>query len=534
MEIWIGTNFNGTAAVGNENDGVDITISSAITVGGTAQGAGNLISGNLNGVEINNSSNILVQGNMIGLDQPGTLALGNTGAGVLIDSGSSANTIGGAVAGGRNFISGNAEGIIVTGAATTGTLIAGNLIGTDVKGTSSVANSGAGIELAAGTAATIGGTTVLARNVISGNQGDGLDVDTGVIGTLIEGNYIGIDQTGADPLGNSGDGVSIDAATGTTIGGTAQNAGNVISGNTDAGLSIQSTAALVLGNRIGTDYTATTALGNGAFGILLSDAISVTIGGTSAGDQNIISGNTLGVGIGLYANTTGTLVQGNLIGTDLTGSNPLGNATGIQLDGGSSNNTIGGTTSIDGNTIAFSLGIGVYVDSSAGTGNVIRLNAIFSDTLLGIQLGNESVPANTPGGPHSGPNDLQNFPIVTALSSGGGTTTISGNLNGAPNTTFTVDFYSLSSLNASGYGEGRYYTGLGNPSRDDPAGNLQRELHRLDLRDTCRGSPVYHGDSHRSWRQHVGVLTGVRRRPGTDGPYRLYQPDGQRGRAGQL
>ena len=134
-------------------------------------GAGNLISGNTNGVEINDSTGILVQGNLIGLDQTGTLALGNSGAGVLVDAGSSANTIGGAVGGARNVISGNAEGVMVTGAATTGTLIAGNLIGTDVKGTSAVANLGGGIDLAGGTGTTIGGTTSLARNVISGNDG---------------------------------------------------------------------------------------------------------------------------------------------------------------------------------------------------------------------------------------------------------------------------------------------------------------------------------------------------------------------------
>ena len=227
----------------------------------------------------------LVQGNLIGLDQTGTVALGNTGAGIHIDSGSSANTIGGAVAGGRNFISGNGQGVIVTGAATTSTLIAGNLIGTDVKGTAAVGNSGAGIELTGGAGTTIGGPTILARNVISGNSGDGIDVATGVTATLILGNYVGTDQTGANPLGNTGDGISIDAATGTTVGGTAQGAGNIISDNSQAGLSIQATAALVIGNRIGTDDTATTALGNGAFGIMLSDAISVTIGGTSSGAE---------------------------------------------------------------------------------------------------------------------------------------------------------------------------------------------------------------------------------------------------------
>ena len=212
---WIGSSAGGSAALGNQNDGVDIAFSSAVTIGGTASGAGNLISANSHaGVEINDSTTTIVQGNLIGLDQTGTLALGNAGAGVLIDAGSSANIIGGAVSGARNFISGNAEGVVVQGAATTSTLIAGNLIGTSVKGTASVRNSIAGIELSGGSLTTVGGTTVLARNIISGNTGNGLDVESGVTATLIVGNFIGLDQTGANPLGNNGTGISIDRSAG--------------------------------------------------------------------------------------------------------------------------------------------------------------------------------------------------------------------------------------------------------------------------------------------------------------------------------
>ena len=79
-------------------------MSSSMTIGGTTVGAGNLISGNdANGVEIDDSSAILVQGNLIGLDQTGTLAMGNAGAGVLIDTRSTSNTVGGLVAGGATY-----------------------------------------------------------------------------------------------------------------------------------------------------------------------------------------------------------------------------------------------------------------------------------------------------------------------------------------------------------------------------------------------------------------------------------------------
>ncbi len=234
---WIGTDAVGTAALANSGDGVFIDPSSSVTIGGTALGAGNLISGNAgNGIEINDASGTLVQGNLIGLDQTGTRALGNHGAGVLIDNGSTSNTIGAAgTGGGRNFISGNAEGILITGATTAFTDVAGNLIGTNVKGTAAVANLTGGVIITGGIGATIGAPDGPAGNVISGNTGDGIDIGPGVVNTLVEGNYIGTDQTGIKRLPNTGSGVSVNDAVGVTIGGTAQGVGNVISANAQHG-----------------------------------------------------------------------------------------------------------------------------------------------------------------------------------------------------------------------------------------------------------------------------------------------------------
>ncbi len=465
---WIGTNGLGTAALGNAGDGVFINQSSGNTIGGTSPTSANLISGNDNGVELSDTTLNLVQGNMIGTDTTGTLALGNTGAGVLIDNGSSANTIGGPVGGARNLISGNAEGVEVIGATTT--VVAGNLIGTDLDGTSSVPNLSAGVSISGGSGTTIGGSTILARNIISANAGDGVDLSNGATDTLIQNNYVGVDQTGTQPLGNAGDGISIDSAPKTTIGGTAQGSGNVISANAQAGVSIQgsaSTGIAILGNFIGTDFTATIDLGNGTFGVVVGDPPTVTIGGTGAGARNIISGNK-GAGVGLVAGATGELVEGNLIGTDITGSNPLGNGTGVLIDGGSANNTIGGSAGA-GNTIAYSAGIGVDVDATAGAGNDLRLNSIFSNSALGIDLGGDGVTLNN-SVPHTGPNDHQNFPVITGLSSAGGTTTVTGTFNSTPSTTFTLDFYTMSSFNASDYGEGRYLLGSA-PITTDTLGN---------------------------------------------------------------
>ena len=265
---WIGTNATGTAILANAGDGLFIADASGNTIGGTVQTATNLISGNTNGIEISDSSSDLVEGNMIGTDTTGTLALGNSGAGVLVDNGSSANTIGGAVGGARNFISGNAEGVSISGS--TDTLVAGNLIGTDIEGTAALPNLTGGIEIAGGSGTTIGGATALALNVISGNKGDGIDLGGGATNTLIQGNDIGTDQTGTKPLPNTGDGLSVADASGVTIGGTSQSAHNVISANTQAGVSISGAAAtgvVLWGNRIGTDYAASLPLGNGTFGV---------------------------------------------------------------------------------------------------------------------------------------------------------------------------------------------------------------------------------------------------------------------------
>ncbi len=469
---WIGTNATGTAALGNGGDGVFISGSTSVIVGGTAAGAGNLISANAtSGVEINGSTGTLIQGNLIGLDQTGTLALGNHGAGVLIDNGSLSTTIGAPGAGGRNFISGNAEGILITGSSTAGTDVAGNLIGTNMKGTAALGNLGGGVVIAGGTGAIIGAPDGPAGNLISGNAGDGIDIGAAAVNTVVEGDYIGTDETGTKPLPNTGSGVSVDDASGVTIGGTGQGVGNVISANAQAGVSITGTAATGI-VAPGQPHRHRRDRNRGPRErVLRRDRERHPRGyDRRHGDDegNIISANPT-AGIGLFADTTGALIEGNLIGTDDTGSLPLGNGNGIVIDGSSSNNTIGGAAASAGNTIAFSTGIGVDVDATAGTGNAIRLNSIFSNTALGIDLGGDGVTLNDSAG-HTGPNDFENFPVITAINSAGGVTTVTGSLSSTADTTFAVDFFTLSSINASGYGEGRYLLGSASVMTD-AAGN---------------------------------------------------------------
>ncbi len=452
---FIGTDAAGSAALANGSAGVAITGGASNNLVGPA----NVISGNAgDGVSLSGGATTgnVVEGNFIGTDTTGEFAIGNAGAGVN-DLGAPDNTIGGSAGGARNVLSGNAEGVIINGPAT-GILVAANLIGTDATGTIAIGNTTAGISVTGASGVTIGGPSAVARNIISGNRGDGVDVEGDSADVVLQGNDVGVDQTGTQPLGNAGSGISIDLSPGATIGGTASGAGNVISANAHAGISLQGSAtsgAAVLGNLIGTDQSGLIALGNKADGVDLSGMSAVTIGGPTAGARNVISAN-VGAGIGLLANDSGDLVQGNFIGTDSNGANPLGNGTGVLVEGGSANNTIGGTATGAGNTIADSAGSGVDVAATAGAGNTIRWNSMFGDAGPGIVVAN--------------PGDAVNYPVFTSLTSSGGTTNVSGTFAGAASTTYLLDFYVLSSFGDQFYGEGRYLLGS-SPVTTDGSGN---------------------------------------------------------------
>src|SRR5262249_38283160 len=339
----IGTDKNGTARLGNEMDGILIAFAANNTIGGSDPDAGNLISGNkASGVRISGSTATgnLVAGNRIGTDAGGRTALGNAD-GVRIEGGATNNTIGGPTAEARNVISGNAgDGVDITDSGTTGNVLAGNYIGTNSAGTAALANAGAGILINTGASNnTIGGTSAAARNVISGNTTYGIEItDAGTTGNVVEGNYIGTDTTGTQALGNSNTGLGNGAAavlvesgaSGNTIGRTAAGAGNLISGNT-AGDGVQIFHAddnAVEGNLIGTTASGNAALGNLA-GIVIVVGSGNLIGVPGAG--NVISGNT-GQGL-FFAGADGNTAAGNTIGLGADGSTPLGNgASGIVLD----------------------------------------------------------------------------------------------------------------------------------------------------------------------------------------------------------
>ena len=231
-------------------------------------------------------------------------------------------------------------------------LVVGNYIGTNENGREALPNSGQGVEINDGANNTIGGTTVEASNLISGNAQDGIFIGDTVSpntpdSNLIAGNLIGTDVTGANLLPNVLAGIEINSSAGNTIGGAAQGAGNLISGNDFAGVYIhEPTAAgnLLAGNFIGTDITGTTPVGNKGGGVEIDNAPGTTVGGLTAGARNIISANQQ-FGVALFnSGTTASLIVGNYFGSDLTGTQVLVNfGVGVFVDE-APGNTIGGTT----------------------------------------------------------------------------------------------------------------------------------------------------------------------------------------------
>jgi hypothetical protein len=463
---YIGVAADGTTARPNSR-GILIATSNNNVIGGTGGNATrNLISGNQGaGIEINGSGNI-IQGNFIGTNATGAAALpssnGGTpsqGQGVAVFSPQFVNNvIGGTVVGAGNVISGNQTAISNSG---NGTMIQGNLIGTDSTGTVKVSNSN-GIS-AFGTNVLVGGLTPEARNIVSGNSGDGVSIRGA--GSKVQGNFIGTDISGSFAIGNSGHGVS--ASEGVVIGGTEQGARNVISGNGASGngnvalsnnFSNSPAGVTVLGNYIGTDVTGSRALGGLVPGIRIFSSNN-TIGGTVAGAGNVISGNSIGIQLGVFSGgLVGNVIQGNLIGLNASGNGAVPNTQqGIAITD-VVNNTIGGAASGAGNTIAFNLGPGIT--ASGGAGNVIRGNSIFSNNGLGIDLlvnGATGVTPNDVNDSDAGANNLQNFPVITTVLSSANSTTIQGRLKSIPLTTFQIDFYTNAAVDPSGNGEGAQF-----------------------------------------------------------------------------
>ena len=359
---------------------------------------------NRNGVVLRGSgaTGNIVQSNTIGLNLSGVSARRNALHGVLVD-GAPGNTIGGATAAARNVISANGDtgsigsGVFITGTAATGNTVVGNYIGLDTTGAIGKGNyiNGVHVERA--------GNTAVAGNVIADNGGRGIVVARPeAAGTIIRGNIIGLDATGTNDLGNAGNGVWLFDTTNITLGGTTAAARNVIAGNDNDGVAITngSTSITVQGNTIGLNAAGTAGFyvvgDQRDHGLYLGGSVSgVTIGGTTAGARNIISGNGKGI---FMDGADGNTVLGNYIGTDATGAAEVGNSTGVWIEHGA-NNTIGGTTAGSRNVISGNSN-GVYIYGNGAANNVILGNYIGLNSTGTAAIGNFGQGIGINGGAH--------------------------------------------------------------------------------------------------------------------------------------
>ena len=240
-------------------------------------------------------------------------------------------------------------------------------------------------------------------------------------------------------------------SSGNVVVGTTPGAGNVISGNANDGiLNLFGTNNNITGNDIGTDATGMAALGNGLDGILVSQSPDTTVQG------NLISGNGR-AGVDLSLESTNTIVVGNDIGTDAAGNPVLGNASyGVYV--ASSGNQIGGTGPGQGNLIAGN-GKGVVVDNNQTAtepvGNQILGNSIYANAALGIDLGDDGPTPNHRTSPTLGPNDFQNYPVLTSV----GGNTIAGTLDSTPNRRFTLEFFESPRAGPGSQAQGQTFLG---------------------------------------------------------------------------
>jgi hypothetical protein len=313
--IWQGVTLSSTSPLIELNGASAGTGSDGLQLTGANNTVSELIIENFtNGIEVGGASNVI----------------GDTAAGA-----------GGMTAGARNVLSGNTNDGLLIDSSASGVLVQGNYIGTDITGSTAVANS-IGI-LVNSSQDTIGGSVAGAKNVLSGNTGDGVQIASGVSGVLLLGNYIGTNHGGGGSIAN-GTGVEVSGSNNTigavntgSTGSTPIGGGNLIAFNATDGVLIASSAS---GNLLLGDYVGIGNSGNSGNGVEVAGNNNTIGSGKAGGEAMNIFISNMGDGVLLDGGSSGNQVQGNYIGTTNAGTAALGNkGNGVEVVG--SNNTLG-------------------------------------------------------------------------------------------------------------------------------------------------------------------------------------------------
>ena len=351
------------------------------------------------GISLFSKGNNKIEGCIIGADKTGTIYKGSLSAISIEDSPN--NTIGGLTNGKRNLLAG---GVYISGLTSINNLVQGNYIGTDISGLNSIGNPGPGIQLSLkANLNSIGGTQVEARNLISGNAGNGVEIfGAGTSKNKIFYNFIGVDRTGQKVLGNKGNGVEID-----------------------------------------------------------DNAAVNYIGQASAG--NIIGGNGNGFEAGVYLNyaNDNNLIQSNFIGTDSTQTFSLPNKLhGIAVGPLSNLNKIGSTTNGTGNVIANNDGVGIMLENDNTIfSNSFVGNSIYNNKNLDIDLGNNGISKNDSLDKDLGPNLFINYPVLESISLISNGINIKGTMSSEASKIYFIEFFSSNFKRSPFYGNGKKVLG---------------------------------------------------------------------------
>lgn len=451
----------------------------------------------------------LVFSNHIGVDPSGLIARGNGQFGVWIQEGSEGNRIGtdgnGARdAAERNIIGGSVRfhGVWILG---NNNVVAGNYIGVGIDGVTPLGNNFDGVMVQNGAAGNRIGTDgsgandANERNIISANGQRGVALVAAGTGNKVSGNYIGTTANGLAALGNMAAGINNTNTPGTIVGTDSStddfnaNERNVISGNGAIGVNVSganTTSIIIAGNYIGVGADGLTAVPNDKTGIsLLSAATGARVGTNADGnydvlERNVISANEInGIEI-FFAGTSNHVVAGNYIGVGIDGTTALPNSNnGVTVDVADNNlvgsNLDGVRDDVEGNLIRSNADAGVRVANSvnvmiaknrvvSNSGNGVEVtgansrgvkilgNSIDANGGLGIDLGDDGVTANDQFDADVGPNDFQNFPVITNITASGAVT---ASIQSGASKRYRIEFFANSQRDPSLHGEGEQSLG---------------------------------------------------------------------------
>lgn len=404
-------------------------------VGGNTVRGLNITNATSSGIFLNAANGVggnVVQGNLLGTDAEGSAGLGNQNNLFILDSG---NTIGGRLPADRNVLSGAGNAaVLLTGGADN--VIVGNLIGTNPAGTAAVAGQSFGVFLSQNVRDTrIGGPDPADRNVIAAGRGAGITVGN-ALPHVIQGNRIGTDVTGTVAIPNF---IGINLGHG---GGAAPLIdGNLIADNTSDGIAISNGTAVEIRNN--------TIRGNAGMGINHFNGSNTYI------HNNLIAQNgttTLHAGVRVHGDGADVRVQGNEIRDN------VGDGVFASSLPGAPRKLIGGRAAGEGNAIFANGQRGVYVQF--GEGIEIVGNSMANNGRLGIALGGGGIvpTPNDPTDTDTGPNGLQNYPVLTVAESRGARTFVQATLASLAGT-YTFDVYAVVTPDPTGFGEGLRYLG---------------------------------------------------------------------------